>query len=99
MYDLFNNTDNACTLLTETWMKNDGNFDQIHDDIVNNKGLGIISYNRPGKRKGGGVAIVFDKKKINLEEYKFRTINLNLFNAAAGTRNNVNILRDSIAEE
>ena len=35
------------------------------------KGLGIYSYNRPGSRPGGGVSIIYDPRKIKLEENKF----------------------------
>ena len=53
-------------------MKNDGNFNNIKDEINNNKGLGIIACNRTGRRRGGGVAIVFDKNKLTLEEHRFK---------------------------
>ena len=72
LYDFFDNTDCAAALLTETWIKTSTNLENIYDDITKTRGLDIIYYNRPGKRKGGGVAIVFDKAKVNLEEHKFR---------------------------
>ena len=72
LYDLFDNCEIAAVLLTETWIKTSGNNDRIHDDISKNKGLGIINYNRPGRRRGGGVAIVFNTEKLTLQEHKFR---------------------------
>lgn len=71
LFDMFKNTNCAAALLTETWIKSGGNFDRIYDEITNSHGLGMIAYNRPGRRRGGGVAIVFNKSKISLEEHKF----------------------------
>ena len=72
LYDLFDASDIAAVLLTETWLNNDGNNERIIEDITLNKGLGVINYNRPGRRRGGGVAIVYKKEKLSLEEHKFR---------------------------
>ena len=72
MYDLIFNADIDAVLLTETWLKDGGNYQRVYDDITKSKGLGIIAYNRPGRRRGGGVAIVFNKSKLVLEEHKFR---------------------------
>ena len=58
--------------MTETWIKTTINLEKIYEDITKSQGLDIIYYNRPGRRKGGGVAVVFDKRKIVLEEHKFR---------------------------
>ena len=60
--------DKAGYILTETWIKTDSNLKNIYDDITKSRGLDFVYYNRPGKRKGGGVAIVFDRSKIVLEE-------------------------------
>ena len=59
-------------MLTETWIKNCGNNYRIYEDITCNKGLGFLNYNRPGRRRGGGVAIAYNKSKLVLEEHKFR---------------------------
>ena len=72
MFDLFDNFDMSAVLITETWIKTDKNFNRIREEIISSKGLDIISYNRPGKRNGGGVAIVFDPKKLKLSEHRFR---------------------------
>ena len=53
-------------------MKDGGNYERIEDDIVNRKGLQLIAYNRPGKRRGGGVCIVIDPRKLKMEEHKFK---------------------------
>ena len=36
-----------------------------------NRGLRLHTYNRPGKRLGGGVAVVSDPNKLKLEENRF----------------------------
>ena len=70
MVDIFTEADLHVALITETWIKT--NFDRIKEDIVMNHGLDIIAYNRPGTKRGGGVAIVFDPKYVKLEENKFK---------------------------
>ena len=71
LFDMIYNYDLNAVLLTETWIKIDKNFERIKEEIRMNRGLDIICYNRPGKRNGGGVAIVFDPSKIKLTEHRF----------------------------
>ena len=72
VYSLMNDGDIDVLLLTETWVKSDRNLNRIKDDIVERNGFGFIHYNRPGKRNGGGVAIIYNRSKLTLEENKFR---------------------------
>ena len=61
----------SIALVTETWIKRDGNLSRIKEELELNKGLVIHEYCRPGKRRGGGVCIISDPNKIKLTENKF----------------------------
>ena len=41
-------------------MKSQGNYERIREELEESRGLKIIAANRPGKRRGGGVCIVYD---------------------------------------
>ena len=71
----------AAVLITETWLKQGKNFEKIYEDIRMNKGLELIAYNRPGKRRGGGVAIAFNPSKLKLKENKFRRERIEMVSA------------------
>ena len=58
-------------IITETWMK-PRNTDKIKEDMQQNKGLDLLFYNRPGKKNGGGVAIVFRPSKARITNYSFK---------------------------
>ena len=81
MYENIENNELAALLLTETWIKSDRNLERINDDITKRSGYGFLYYNRPGKKNGGGVAIVFDTKKLKLEENKFAKLGLEIISA------------------
>ena len=70
LLDLFKDTILSVALLTETWLK--GNYCTVEEMIKNDYGLDIIAYNRPGKKRGGGMAIVFDPAEMTLTENKFK---------------------------
>ena len=70
LIDMFTDGEAHIALLTETWIKS-SNYERIKEDIELNAGLKLFEYNRPGKRRGGGVGIIVDPNKIKLEENKF----------------------------
>ena len=61
----------AAVFVSETWLKTEVNFARVKEKLELDKGLKIHSYNRPGKRVGGGVCLISDPRKIKLEENKF----------------------------
>ena len=71
LYDYFNAFELTAFFVCESWLKKDRNYDRIKEDIQLNKGLCIHSYNRPGKRQGGGVCIITNPDKVKVEENKF----------------------------
>ena len=58
--------DLAVALISETWLKN--NYERVREEIEDDKGLQLFARNRVGKKVGGGVCMVVDKKKMKLEE-------------------------------
>ena len=70
LIDLINECELTAVVVTETWLKKQAR-DKINEEFENGNGFGMLSYLRPGVRRGGGVSIVFDRSKINLEENKF----------------------------
>ena len=72
LIDMFTESELHIVLLTETWIKTNCNYDRIKEDLVMNYGLDIFVYNRPGSRRGGGVAIVFNPKYVKLKENRFK---------------------------
>ena len=62
-------------------MKSNKNYDRIREDIIHNRQLDIFAYNRPGKKVGGGVCIVFNPLKLKLEENKFPKYGLEIVSA------------------
>ena len=81
LVDLIDNMDIHAAVITETWMKTNRHYDRIKEYITMDRGLDLLSYNRPGRRNGGGVAIVFDPKKLKLTENKFRRDGLEIVSA------------------
>ena len=71
LYDHIEEYNVSIAYVTETWIKSTGNYSRLKEDIELNKGLAIHSYNRPGKKVGGGVAIISDPTKIKLQENRF----------------------------
>ena len=70
LIDLFDYANVFATIITETWIKN--NFTNIREELLFSNGLDIVSYSRPGLKRGGGVAIVFKPEVAKLEENKFK---------------------------
>ena len=68
-------------IITETWIKTNKNAERINEQIRMQNGLDIISYNRPGRRQGGGVAIVYDPNELKLSENKVRRDGLEIISA------------------
>ena len=70
-FELFEEHDISALFVCETWLKTGSSYIRVKEEIEDSKGLKLISYNRPGKRVGGGVCIISDPAKISLEENKF----------------------------
>ena len=71
-YETFEDSELSLACVCETWLKSDGNFNRIKEDLKERKNLDIYAYNRPGKRRGGGVSIIVDPTKIKVSENKFK---------------------------
>ena len=71
LYDLVESYDVTAAFICETWLKKNKNYERILEDVELNRGLKLYSYNRPGKRHGGGVSILADPRRIKLDENKF----------------------------
>ena len=76
VYDLFEELDLSFALITETWMKTGRRTNEACDEIRNGQGLQIVYKNRDqcktGSETGGGVAIIFDPRKISLKRYDLK---------------------------
>ena len=71
IYQYFEEYGVASVFVCETWMKSGGNYNRIEEELAMNKNLSLIAYNRPGKKVGGGVGIIFDPTKLRLQENVF----------------------------
>ena len=69
--------------LSETWLSNGGRFDKDRKKLEDRDELVMITKNR--KTRGGGVAIVFDKRKINLKQVKMGGGDLEVVGAVGRT--------------
>ena len=67
-----NEVDASFAILSETWITSE-NIDRVKNDLEKGFGLKIIEKHRRGKKKGGGVAIVWRDSKINFSRYKLFT--------------------------
>ena len=68
LIDMFRNLNLDFAMINETWLKNDRETDSAIKDVKDNEEIDIVKKNRKSAR-GGGVAIVFDMKKIKLKNY------------------------------
>lgn len=57
-------------LLTETWFKECSQINMILEDFTNRTDFGFIRRDRTGLKRGGGVAICYDKNKISFVRSK-----------------------------
>ena len=71
LIDIFKDCDISVALITETWIKPNNNYDRIKEELEMNHGLKIIACNRAGKKRGGGLAIIYDPSIFKLNENKF----------------------------
>ena len=81
LYDTILDCDADVALICETWMKSDNNYNRIKEEIENDKKLNIFAYNRPGKKRGGGVCIIADPQRLKLVENKFTRNGLEIISA------------------
>ena len=88
MVNLFEETDlNACAL-NETWMVDNKDTRQRIEDLNLGENISVVRRDRINRR-GGGVAIAYHNKKMNLAEYKLvRTASPNSETVAAYGRDN-----------
>ena len=70
LVDMLNEFEVTFALLTETWFKSGKNLEAELTDLELAEEIGIIARNRSGKR-GGGVAISYNKLIANMKEYRF----------------------------
>ena len=74
----------AC-LISETWMRQDRDTDGILEEVENGAHISMIRRDRG--RRGGGVAIAFDVRKMKLTKYRVNTRGFELV-CATGKINN-----------
>ena len=56
--------------LTETWLQHSANIDQILCDFTDKTDYAFIRRDRTGGKRGGGVAIAFNRKMIDMTRVK-----------------------------
>ena len=71
LIDYFEELEIAIALITETWLVGGRELEQNVADLELGENLSIINKNRCDRR-GGGVAIVYDRAKCKLGEYKIQ---------------------------
>ena len=73
LIDCFNDLDLHLAIITESWLKPGRELEHDLQDLESGESLAIIHRSRPSKRNrtaGGGVALVYNKDKIRLNERK-----------------------------
>ena len=70
MIEQFEEYEVSAFLICESWLKSSGNFYRFKDELTNSRGLEVFAANRPGTRRGGGVCLVIDPKKLKLTQNK-----------------------------
>ena len=69
--DAFDKLDLSLMMITETWMMEGPVKEKMTDQLSNGHNLGGIFRNRG--RRGGGVAVIYNKSKMRMSEYKIKT--------------------------
>ena len=69
LVDLFDEASISVSIITETWLRDSGNVRQRIEDLELGEDISMIRKDRGGRR-GGGVAIAYNNKKMVLEEYE-----------------------------
>ena len=65
--------------MSEIWIKN--NHNRIREELLLGNNIDLISYNRPGTKRGGGISIVYKCDNYKLEENKFKREGLEIVSA------------------
>ena len=69
-------------IITETWFKS-SELASIAEEILENEfGIKSLRRDRPGKKRGGGVAICYDSRKVTLKENRIKTGGHEILSAA-----------------
>ena len=66
MIENFNELQLSFFAITETWLKNNKQTEREIKDLSDSEQLGLLAKNR--KKRGGGVAIIYNKNLINLKK-------------------------------
>ena len=76
LIDNFTELDLHFAAITESWLKDGNALNAVVSDLNEGEDLDMITYNRTTRRRnktaGGGIAIVFDKRKMKLKEMKVK---------------------------
>ena len=78
-------------VITETWFTEGRDYENLVAEAKGRKGYGMISRSRKRRGRaniGGGVTIVFDRKKIDLREYKVKRADHEIVCATGKLRHN-----------
>ena len=84
LYECQNELENDVTILTETWIKDSENINKLLQDYEDRTGYAIICKDRTSTR-GGGVAISFNKSRIQMSRAPLTQLNFEVV-AAIGRR-------------
>ena len=71
LIEMFDNLDLHFAAVSETWMSDDRRYENNLRKLEGKENLSMIARNRTGR--GGGVAIIFNKSKINLKPVKLKS--------------------------
>ena len=67
--------DLAMFIVTETWLVDGPELEKGREDLNDKFKIGALTRNRPkvsNRNPGGGIAIIYKKEKVKLEEYPFK---------------------------
>ena len=75
LINIFDETEISVCLISETWLRDSKETKARLDDLEGGEDIALITKNRLGKR-GGGVAIAYNKSRINLKELELSLIHI-----------------------
>ena len=81
LIDVMNELDLHMSVVTETWFKNTKQVGQELEEIEDAEDIAVICRNRSGRR-GGGVSVAYNKRKMALKNYPLRNNKYELLCAA-----------------
>ena len=91
LYDIFEELEVDCAVVSETWFHNSEDLDQLVCDADKGEGLTFLNYVRKTdgrKNRGGGVSVIARKDSMSIKEFPVRLSGCEIVVARSKLKNN-----------